>query len=132
MGRRELIAFLLMFSKVRANGLPLRGELVRTSDGKPALKTKDGRLVRLEGDSDTEGVLNDERLKGADFEVIGKPSAPDVFVVGPIHEKSMWVHRDGKRLSISYWCELCSIRNYTPGKCQCCQEETELQLREVP
>ena len=130
MRRRELFALLLMYSSLRANGLSLRGELTRTSDGKPALKVKDGRLMRLQGDKDTEGVLNDERLRGAEFEVIGKPSGPDAFVVGPIHEHSMMVHRDGKRLSISYWCALCSIRNYTPGKCQCCQEETELELKE--
>ena len=43
----------------------------------------------------------------------------------------MLVHRDGKKYTISYWCPVCSIRTYTPGKCMCCQEETHLDLEEV-
>jgi hypothetical protein len=31
---------------------------------------------------------------------------------------------------ITYWCDVCSIRTYTPGKCWCCQQETTLDLRD--
>jgi len=107
----------------------LRGKL-RQRGGKAFLETAAGSMVALEGDDPTTGVLKDERLAGADLEVMGEAVAPDRFVVGPIHTKAMFVHKDGKRLLITYWCDVCSIRTYTPGKCWCCQQETQLDLRE--
>ena len=109
----------------------IRGSLALAPDGSPAVKLADGRLVRLEGDKDTVGVIADERLRGTDFEAVGEFLEPGLFRIGPIHKKSMWIHRNGRRHSISYWCEVCSIRSYTPGICWCCQEETELDLREA-
>ena len=132
MGRRTLLFLLFGLPCLRAGGAgdSMEGELTKTAEGKPVLKTKDGRHIQLEGDHDTAGVVNDDRLKGSDLEVIGKLLSAHRFQIGPIHKKSMWVHRNGKRYMITYWCDLCSIRNYTPGKCQCCQEETELSLQE--
>jgi len=94
------------------------------------LKTPDGKLILLEGDPPTMAVVRDRRLAGATLEVMGTLGAPDRFIIGPIHKKSMWVHKSGKKLMITYWCDVCSIRTYSPGKCWCCQEETELDLRE--
>jgi hypothetical protein len=74
-------------------------------------------------------VLHDQRLAGADLEVLGHQDG-ERFVVDPIHTKAMHVHRGGKRLNITYWCDTCAIRFYTPGICWCCQQETELDLRE--
>lgn len=107
----------------------IRGKLSRTAAGLPALATGDGRLIPLAGDKDTEGVLRDKRLAGAEIELRGR-SAPDLFTIDPIHAKAMHIHRDGKKLLITYWCEVCSIRTYTPGICWCCQENTALDLRE--
>jgi hypothetical protein len=42
----------------------------------------------------------------------------------------MFVHQGGKRLFVTYWCDVCSIRTYTPGLCLCCRKETDLDLRE--
>jgi hypothetical protein len=97
--------------------------------GRPVLKTAAGALVRLEGDAATQAVLADVRLHGRRLELVGKAVAADRFEVGPIHLKSMYVIDGGRRLLISYWCDVCAIRTYTPGKCQCCQEETALELR---
>ena len=108
----------------------VRGELIQSPDGKPTLKTRDGRLISLAGDADTTGVLKDKRLAGADFEVVGRFTAPDAFTVDPIHLRALFVHKNGKKLMITYWCEKCSIRTYTPGICWCCQEDTELDPRE--
>ncbi|MCW5982848.1 MAG: hypothetical protein KIT09_32460 [Bryobacteraceae bacterium] len=132
MGRRTLLLLLCAFGSAKGETppRPAKGKLGRSPDGKPLLETKDGRSILLEGDVDTLSVLDDERLAGVELEVFGKSLGPDRFEVGPIYRKSMLVLRDGKRLTISYWCDLCSIRNYTPGKCQCCQEETALDLRE--
>lgn len=72
----------------------------------------------------------DKRLAGVDFEVKGAYTTPNRFRIDPIHTKAMFVHKGGKRLYITYWCDVCSIRSYAPGKCWCCQEDTELDLRE--
>jgi hypothetical protein len=85
--------------------------------------------VPLHGDSDTLGVLKDKRLKDADLELRGRLDGSR-FVVNPIHTNAMHVHKDGKRLIITYWCDLCAIRTFTPGICWCCQEQTELDLRD--
>ena len=107
----------------------LRGTLV-LRDGKPALEAPKGRFTLLSGDAPTTLVLNDARLAGVDLEVIGHQTAPGEFTVDPIHTKAMFVHKDGKRLFITYWCDTCSIRTYSPGKCYCCQQETALDLRD--
>ena len=107
----------------------IRGKLI-LRDGKPALELSANKLIALDGDEPTRGVLKDKRLSGADLEATGHLSSPDLFVVDPIHTKALHVYHDGKRHTISYWCEVCSIRTYTPGICWCCQEETALDLKE--
>lgn len=99
--------------------------------GSPAYLLVDGgKKVELTGDNDTLAVLADQRLKGAEMEILGHFDATGKFQVDPIHTKAMRVHRHGSKLLISYWCDVCSIRTYTPGKCVCCQQETELDLAE--
>lgn len=107
----------------------IRGKLSVNAAGKPVLAA-DGKMVVLEGDDATAAVLRDKRIAGMDVEAIGRFRAPEVFTINPIHTKAMFVHKDGKRLYITYWCDVCSIRTYSPGKCWCCQEETALDLRE--
>jgi len=109
----------------------LRGELVQTQGKQPAIRTAAGKVVSLSADQPVTGVLNDKRLAGAELEVMGRWSAPDHFHVDPAHTRPVFVHKNGKRLYVTYWCDLCAIRTYTPGKCQCCQEETEVDLRET-
>ena len=114
----------------KAGDAHVRGKLVKGPGGKPALETAPHKLVSLEGDEPTMAVLRDERLAGADLEAVGKFTRPDVFTVDPIYKRALFVHKDGKRLYITYWCDTCSIRTYSPGKCWCCQQETNLDLRE--
>jgi hypothetical protein len=105
------------------------GTLTQPEGAPPAIRTEDGKLVALGGDADTLGVLNDKRLRGAHLEVKGHLQG-GLFAVDPIHTDAMHVYKDGKRLIITYWCDLCAIRTYTPGICWCCQKNTELDLRE--
>ncbi len=112
------------------DGVSVQGELTTAPDGRPALRTAEGRLIYLDGDKSTAGVLRDARLRGAQFEAIGHFTAPDRLEILPIHKRAMFVHKDGKRLMVTYWCDVCGIRSYTPGACWCCQQETELDLRE--
>jgi len=105
----------------------LRGKLL--VGDKPVLLV-DGRAIHLESDDQTMLVLADDRLKDADFEVLGHFVTPDRFAVDHIHTRALFVHKDGKRLMVTYWCDVCYIRYYSPGKCWCCQKYTDLDLRD--
>ncbi len=112
-----------------SDALTLRGKLAQAEGKAPALATAEGKLIPLEGDKSTAGVLNDARLAGAEMELRGHFSG-ELFQVDPIHTQAMHVHRQGQRLVITYWCATCAIRTYAPGLCWCCQNETALDLRE--
>ena len=135
MTRRLLLATLGFLAQRVASlaavpGLAIRGKLTRAPGDQPALELDGHKLVLLEGDTATLGVVNDKRLSGADFEAIGHFNAPDHFEIDGIHERAMFVHKEGKRLLITYWCDVCYIRTLTPGVCVCCQKYTDLDLRE--
>ena len=106
----------------------LRGRLLAGEP--PTVETADGRRVPVDGDEQVRGVLRDKRVIGAELEVVGRKDANGVFQAAPIHENPLFVHRGGKRLYVTYWCDICAIRTRTPGICWCCQEDTELDLRD--
>lgn len=103
----------------------LKGTL--TPDG---LRTSDGQIVKLDGDAPTLGVLHDKRVQGMELEITGEPSPNGAIRILPIHKQGMFVLKGDRKLFVTYWCEVCSIRTYTPGVCLCCQDETQLDLRE--
>ena len=103
----------------------LRGKLVQHEGQAPVIE-RDGKRIELSGDAPTLKVLNDERLRGSDFEALGHFTGPDQFAVNHIHLKSLFVYQNGKRLQVSYWCDVCYIRTSSPGKCWCCQKYTDL------
>ena len=107
----------------------LRGKLVQREGQAPAIETG-GKSVAVDGDQATRGVINDKRLNGSDIEAKGRFTAPDKFLIDPIHTKAVLVRRDGRLKLVTYWCEICSIRTYSPGPCWCCQRETTLDLRD--
>ena len=108
----------------------VKGKLIQHQDAPVVLQTDDGKTITLSGDEDTQKVLHDPRLSGVTLEAMGHFTAQDQFAVEPIFEKNMFVLKDGKRLRITYWCDVCSIRTYTPGVCVCCQKWTDLDLRD--
>jgi hypothetical protein len=126
--RRSLLAVFLPFTlAAKGETVSLRGSL---RPGATPLLVTQGKQVPLTGDKATLGVLADQRLADADFEINGAFQPDGSFLVNPIHTRAMFVHKQGKRLMISYWCEVCSIRTYSPGPCMCCQDETALDLKE--
>ena len=132
MRRRDLILVLAAAVPVvwadEASATSVRGKL---KVGRPAsIDTGAGKSILVSGDADTNGVLADTRLNGDDFEVLGHFTDPGHFDVNQIYTRSLFVHKDGKRLMVTYWCDVCYIRTYTPGKCWCCQKYTDLDLRE--
>jgi hypothetical protein len=108
----------------------VRGTLVQRAGKPPAIEAAGHHAIFLDGDEPTKGVLNDTRMAGFDLEAKGHFTAPDQFLVDPIHTKAMFIHKDGHVKVITYWCDVCSIRTYAPGPCWCCQKETLLDLRD--
>lgn len=129
MKRRALFWLGLAARLAAAAAARLRGRLMQDRP-EPALLNGEGKRIVLEGDDPTKAVLRDARLKGADFEVEGQFAGPERFTVNPIHLKALYAYREGKRLEVTYWCPVCSIRTYSPGICVCCQNETQLDLRD--
>jgi hypothetical protein len=106
----------------------VRGKLT-VHEGAPAtVETSDHQIVALDGDTVTRKVLNDERLNGFEVEAHGHFTGPGRFTINPTHTHSLLVRQNGKLKLVSYWCDICSIRAYTPGPCVCCQRETNLDL----
>ncbi|HYP05597.1 MAG TPA: hypothetical protein VER03_05115 [Bryobacteraceae bacterium] len=129
--RRFLLLFAAVPALVRAQQQRvLRGKLTKSPTGAPALQGSDGRLTLLDGDPDTIGVLKDARLAGIDFEVVGEAAAAEKFKIAPIHTRALFTYKNGQRRMVTYWCEVCAIRTYSPGICWCCRDETALDLLE--
>ena len=73
----------------------------------------------------SEALYVDERFKKHTLTLSGR-----VFPGTGILEVSGWQwHRDGKSYEVYYWCDVCTIRGFTPGPCACCQAEVELRER---
>jgi hypothetical protein len=128
--RRFFLLFAALPGLLRAQQRALRGKLTKGPADIPALQGGDGALTILDGDADTVGVLKDGRLAGTDFEVLGQQSEPGKFKIAPIHTRALFAYKNGRRWMVTYWCEVCAIRTYTPGICWCCREETALDLIE--
>jgi hypothetical protein len=123
------MAAVFSLGSVAAAGPPsvfARGHLRQQQGKAPVLEITDHKRVELEGDSATMKVLNDTRLKDSDFEAAGHWAGDSRFQIDGIHLPSLFVYRGGQRLQVSYWCDVCYIRTSSPGKCWCCQKETDL------
>lgn len=107
----------------------IRGTIV-VVDGSPRLKQASGQTVSLTGDEGSLAVLKDPRVIKNEVEVKGHFEQPGRFAIDPIHLHALFAYKDGHRYEVTYWCPVCSIRSYSPGKCWCCQEETNLDLIE--
>ena len=78
---------------------------------------------------EAEGIDVEAVSNGFEAQAKGQFTAPDRFVVAPSHTHPLLVHaKDGHLKLVSYWCDVCTIRSYTPGPCVCCQKETTLDL----
>jgi hypothetical protein len=106
----------------------VRGKLNVHEGSSASVETPDHKVVTLDGDTVTRKVLDDERLNGFEIEARGHFTAPNRFAIDPSHTHSLLVRQNGRLKLVSYWCNICSIRAYTPGPCVCCQRETTLDL----
>jgi hypothetical protein len=108
----------------------VRGKLVVREGKSPAVETPMSPNIELDGDEPTLQVLNDRRLHGMEIQARGKFAAPGRFTVSAAHLRPVLVNEKGQWKLPTYWCDICSIRAYTPGPCACCQRNTDLDLRD--
>jgi hypothetical protein len=121
---------LLCLSAAEPKSETLRGRLAVSSESDPFIDTAAHQRIRLDGDAPTLKILHDARVNGFDVDLHGHFTTPGTFQIDPHHLRPILVH-DGNTLKvITYWCDVCYIRAYTPGPCVCCQKDTEIELRD--
>ncbi len=106
----------------------LRGRLEAPSEEQAGLRLPDGTFVELHGDEQTRKVLHDKRLLGWDFEVHGHRRTDGSFEILPIHLAALFTYRADKLMRVTYYCDVCAIRTYSPGMCLCCREDTRVDV----
>ena len=80
----------------------------------------------LSSDEHASAVLGDKPHPGfGKLRVEGRPKGTDTFQV-----ERLFSVRDGRLHKVTYYCHVCNITSYAPGRCDCCQEPTK--VREVP
>ena len=100
--------------------------VVESQDRILALETQAGELIPLLEDPRGRAFRSDERLRKMEVELLVRHyTATPVRQIIRVSEIA-----DGSRYEIDYWCDVCSIRSYSPGLCWCCQQETTLDLRD--
>jgi hypothetical protein len=105
----------------------LRGRIRQEAGKPPLLITGEGKGFIVTGDQFTRGQMADPKLNGRQIELEGRPGGPAAF-----EARRIFTIKDGKRHKVTYWCDICSIRTHMPGRCMCCQADTELQELPVP
>ena len=101
--------------------LMLDGEAVAD----PLRVKTDSGVVELIVEGDNLHALHDKPLAQRTWEFEGALNADGRFEV-----VKMFTIVDGTRMKVTYYCEICHITSYRPGRCMCCQEDVE--LREIP
>lgn len=87
-------------------------------------KAESGETFDLILEPDNFHALHDELLKDRLWKLEGRVKE------GALEVRKMFSIKDGKRFKVTYYCEICHIVSYRPGRCMCCQENVELQ--EIP
>jgi hypothetical protein len=104
--------------------LPLADVLVKQgvkldADAAPygrALVTDDGKVYSLVKDPGARMFFQDKELLGRSMRLTGRliPGSTLLQVIN-VHS-----YKDGKLHEVFYWCDICTIRRYEAGICECC------------
>lgn len=104
----------------------IRGRIAPAAEDRPLqLVTAGGRAFDLIVDESLQRTMRDPQLAERTWEALGRETADGRFEV----DRAFTV-KNGRRHRVTYYCEICHITTHEPGRCMCCQEETE--LREIP
>ena len=128
MKRWATMAMLLVGAGWAADPAPtLRGHLRQPVGEPPVIETAGGKTYTVAGDQFTTAQMADPKLKDREIELEGRLAGPGRFEAARI-----FTVKEGKRYKATYWCDVCAIRTHMPGRCMCCQADTELQEIPVP
>ncbi len=92
-----------------------------------ALETADGELIPIMKEDRGRGFWKDARLRGIDLELLVRryKGLPMVQVI------RVYRLKEGKKLELDYWCDVCAIQMFELKQCECCQGPTRLRERPV-
>ncbi len=91
-----------------------------------ALVADGGKVYPLIKDDGARMFFSDKSLQGRPMRLTGRLYAnSNLLQVINVHSL-----KDGKLHDVYYWCEICIIKRYEKGKCDCCGYPME--FREVP
>ncbi len=96
------------------------GRLV-VEPGKPAAVEMEGKSVPLTSERKSiRDTLQDARISGKRLKLIGRQRPDGSFEVDEFYV----VRPDGSLYRLVYFCDVCNITRFGPGKCECCQQPT--------
>lgn len=107
----------------------IRGKLIQRANGPVSLDTGSIK-IEIRADKDSDSVLHDQRLAPLEIALHGHAIDATHFQLDPFFLKPIYAVKDGKEMLVTYYCDVCSIRYYTPGRCACCQQETRVDLHD--
>jgi hypothetical protein len=108
----------------------IAGKLIVHAGHSAVLETATHKPIELDGDQHTRKVLQEERLNGMEVQATGHFTASGKFLIDPEEKHALLVRQQEKLKTITYWCDVCKLRSYTPGPCVCCDGDTALELRD--
>ncbi len=106
-------------AKAPADQTTLQGKL-NIENGTPFVTDSNGVKTRLSSADDSiAATLNDARLSGREFRLIGR-TGPD----GSFHVTDFYILHGSTLYRLIYYCDTCHITTFRPGNCVCCQQPT--------
>ena len=127
--RRLLAPILLACALAPAFGATrerLRGTLAPpTADEALQLVSPEGVRTELAVDESHDRTMRDPQLANRLWEVRGRFQGDGRFAA-----ERIFTVKDGQLHRVTYYCVICHITTHEPGRCMCCQGDTD--LREIP
>ena len=119
----RILAGLALAALCAASDGALRGRLAPPVDGEPLrLVTAEGESVELALIESLELTMRDPQLAERLWEVRGQRLDDGRYGVDKI-----FTVKDGELHRVTYYCEICHITTHEPGRCMCCQADTDLR-----
>ncbi len=121
-----VLAFACVASLAPLSAEVLRGRLEPPAEGESLrLITPGGESVELVLDEGLERTMRDPQLAARTWEVRGVRGSD-----GRIAVEKIFTVKDGELHRVTYYCVICHITTHEPGRCMCCQGDTD--LHEIP
>ena len=121
--RFPAVALIILALAVPSVAEVLRGRLESPAEGEPLrLLALDSESVELALDEGLERTMRDPQLLARTWEVRGVRGVDGRFEV-----EKIFTVKDGELHRVTYYCVICHITTHEPGRCMCCQGDTDLR-----